>query len=394
MFYIPWEQATLPLRHGGLGVRAVERLALPCYVASLWAASPLIAAIRPSRTGHITAAALQPALEEFKRLIDSEDTPIGSEAGKQRVWDDLACKVVRKGLLENANQLDRDRLLAASQPYTAAWMQAVPVSSLGLHLDADAVRVAVALRLGAPVCEPHACRQCSRPVSRLGHHGLSCKRSAGRFSRHANLNDVLKRSLTSAGLPAILEPQGLDRGNGRRPDGLTLFPFKHGKSLTWDATCVDTFAESVLIKSSLEPGAAARAAELRKRERYATIAQQHIFVPVAVETTGVLGPAAAAFLSDLGRRVSEATGDHREVSWLRQRVSLAITRGNAATVLATACPVRVAQECLPSRVDRSSGPPRGNSGQDGHSAGDTGHRRCGANSMSPLTIAAASVDAA
>ena len=80
-------------------------------------------------------------------------------------------------------------------------------------------------------------------------------------------NDVLKRSLTSAGLPAILEPQGLDREDGRRPDGLTLFPFKHGKSLTWDATCVDTFTESVLIKSSLEPGAAARDAELRKRER-------------------------------------------------------------------------------------------------------------------------------
>ena len=56
------------------------------------------------------------------------------------------------------------------------------------------------------------------------------------------------------------------------------------------------------------------AAELRKRERYATIAQRHIFVPVAVETAGALGPAAAAFLSDLGRRVSEATGDHREVS--------------------------------------------------------------------------------
>ena len=61
----------------------------------------------------------------------------------------------------------------------------------------------------------------------------------------------------------------------------------------------------------------------------------------------------------------------QEVSWLRQCVSLAITRGNAAAVLATACPVRVAQECLPSCVDRSSGPLRENSRQHGHSAGDT-----------------------
>ena len=305
-------------------------------MASLVASGSLIAAISPSVTDGAAPEALFPALEEFKRLTSFRHIPDGPETRKQRFWDDLACKETRDQLLKTANQVDRARLLAASEPHTAAWLQAVPVPSLGLHLDADTVRVAVALRLGAPICEPHYCRQCNQPVNRLGHHGLSCRKSAGRLARHANLNDVVKRSLSSAGLPSVLEPQGLDRGDGRRPDGLTLFPYQHGKCLTWDATCADTFAESGVVQASLEPGTAARAAETRKRERYSSIAQKYIFVPVAVETTGIIGPAAASFIANLGRRITAITGDRREVAWLRQRLSLAIIRGNAAAVLATA----------------------------------------------------------
>ena len=37
-----WDQAALPVRHGGLGERSVEMLALPCYIASLHAANKLI----------------------------------------------------------------------------------------------------------------------------------------------------------------------------------------------------------------------------------------------------------------------------------------------------------------------------------------------------------------
>ena len=335
-----WEQASLPRRHGGLGVRSVESLALPCYVTSLCSTAPLISAITTSNTDDVTSAALRPALEELKLLTSSENFPEGHDASKQRLWDDLVCKTATKRLISTANQVDRARLLAASTPHTADWLQALPASNLGLHLDADTVRVAVALRLGASICEPHDCSQCNRPVDRLGHHGLSCRKSAGRFPRHANLNDVVKRALASAGVPTVLEPQGLDRGDGRRPDGLTLFPYKQGKSLTWDATCVDTFAESAVVNSSLEPGSAAMAAEDRKRQRYAAIAQRYIFIPVAVETTGVLGPAAAAFLTDLGRRITDVTGDRREVAWLRQRVSIAVIRGNAAAILAATYPAQ------------------------------------------------------
>ena len=332
-----WIQATLPTRHGGLGVRSVERLALPCYIASLTSATPLIASVIPTVTDNGTASsALELAQNCFRSQTGIITLPNPSVAHQQWAWDDAASTAIRDQLISGTDQVHRARLLASCQPHTAAWLQAVPVPNLGLHLDPETVRIAVALRIGAPICEPHACRLCARPIGRQGHHALSCKKSAGRFPRHAQLNDLMKRSLSTAGIPSVLEPVGLDRGDGKRPDGLTTFPFKGGKCLAWDATCCDTFADSVLTGSALNAGTAARAAEKRKMQRYLSIATQYSFVPLAVETTGVIGPAATRLIKELGRMLTSATGDQRETAWLWQRVSIAIIRGNAAAIRGSA----------------------------------------------------------
>ena len=332
-----WVQAALPTKHGGLGVRSVEKLALPCYVASLTAATPLISTVIPTILGNDAApSALKPAQDCFVGLTGLATLPDPSVAGQQRVWDDAVSTVIKNRLISGVNQVHRARLLASCQPHTAAWLQAIPVPSLGLHLDPETVRIAVALRIGAPICEPHSCRLCNRPVGRLGHHALSCKKSAGRFPRHAELNDLVKRSLSTAGIPSVLEPLGLDRGDGKRPDGLTTFPFKGGRCLAWDATCTDTFADSNVAGSASQPGTAARAAETRKVQRYRSISSQYLFAPLAVETSGVFGPAATRFIKELGRMLTSTTGDKRQTSWLWQRFSIAIVRGNAAAIRGSA----------------------------------------------------------
>lgn len=127
------------------------------------------------------------------------------------------------------------------------------------------MRVATCLRLGVRVCAPHRC-PCGVDVDVRGHHGLSCQRSAGRFSRHWALNDILQRALASgANVPALLEPSGVLRDDGKRPNGMSLIPWEMGRVLVWDATCVDTLAPSHLHGTSVSPGAAADAAERKKR---------------------------------------------------------------------------------------------------------------------------------
>jgi hypothetical protein len=57
-----------------------------------------------------------------------------------------------------------------------------------------------------------------------------------------------------------------------------------------------------------------------------------------VETIGPFGDDALKFVWQLLGRLRSAMGEPRETAWLIQRISLAIKRGNAASVVATIPP--------------------------------------------------------
>ena len=98
--------------------------------------------------------------------------------------------------------------LAASARHSGDWLFALPIASCGLKLDNEAVRVAVGLRLGLDICEPHSCR-CGLLVDARGLHSLTCKQAPVRSSRHHTLNDLVAQALAVAGVPAVKEPAGL-----------------------------------------------------------------------------------------------------------------------------------------------------------------------------------------
>ena len=121
-----------------------------------------------------------------------------------------------------------------------------------------------------------------------------------------------------------MEPPGLDRGDGTRHGGITVFPFSGGRSLVWDCTCVDTFATVHLNRSAMEAGTAANSVEERKRRKYAALAEAHQFEPIAVETLGVYGESTGVILRAIGRRLAKATWEPREVNWFHQNLAIAI----------------------------------------------------------------------
>ena len=232
-------------------------------------------------------------------------------------------------LLANSSSLqDKARLLPVSAPHSGDWLKALPISSCGLRLDEEAVRVAVGLRLGTTLCEPHTCI-CGSAVNALGTHGLACKRSAGRIGRHQFLNDIIWRALNRANVPAVKEPQGLLRSDGKRPDGVTQIPWSEGKCVTWDVTVTDTLAASNVITSSSAAGSAAEVAASKKLQKYAAIMNSYSFIPVAFETLGPINTAGTDFIDEIGRRSQAITGDQREKTFLWQRLSMALQRYNA-----------------------------------------------------------------
>ena len=73
----------------------------------------------------------------------------------------------------------------------------------------------------------------------------------------------------------------------------------------------------------------ASTAEDAKRRTYSGLSQGYCFVPICVETTGVAGPEAGDFVQQLGRKLVEKTGDRNAGAYFRQRIGLAVQRGNA-----------------------------------------------------------------
>jgi len=139
------------------------------------------------------------------------------------------------------------------------------VSGCGLGLDDRAVHIAVGLRLGANICEPHQC-PCGATVDAKGLHGLSCKGGSGRTARHHGLNDLIWTIGLSAkaDIAATKEPSGLLRTKGKQPDGVTVLPWKNGRCATWDFTVTDTMAQSYLHNTPRTSGAAAEVAADKK----------------------------------------------------------------------------------------------------------------------------------
>jgi hypothetical protein len=284
---VQWIQASLPVRNGGLGVRRVSSLAPSAFLASAVGTRGLQDMIL-LKCAATTDSVIDIVLNQWYITHGQSGVflPVGLLAAKQQEWDkpSIAADFARLNL-SLPDRHNQARLRAVSGSHSGDWLHALSISSCGLRLDDNAVRVAVGLRLGAKLCEPHLC-PCGAKVNPEDTHGLACRRSVGRTTRHHTLNDLVWRALSRASVPSIKEPVGLARTDGKRPDGLTQIPWQAGKCMTWDVTVTDTLAESYLLATSSSAGAAAEAAADRKELKYQSLASTHHFIPLAFETLG------------------------------------------------------------------------------------------------------------
>ncbi|XP_061706794.1 uncharacterized protein LOC133517478 [Cydia pomonella] len=330
-----WTQATLPIKFGGLGIRLAGDLALPAFLSSAYSTFTLVRGIlRIPSTANVLVSCLADAESAWEADHSVEQVP--GEKMSQAAWDVFNVKRNLQLLLHNSpNHHERARLMAVSEKESGYWLHALPSRNLGSALEPSTLRIAVCLRLGLRICEPHTCSRCIQPVDTLGRHGLHCKMSAGRLYRHATLNDLIRRALSTASLPATLEPSGLCAADGKRPDGCTLVPWSLGRPLAWDATCVDTLAPSYVEGSARKPGTAVDQAQTAKRRKYAFLSNEYEFAALAMETLGPWSSDTKNFVREVSVRLIGISGDHRAGAFFAQRLSLAVQRGNAASVLAT-----------------------------------------------------------
>ena len=75
--------------------------------------------------------------------------------------------------------------------------------------------------------------------------------------------------------------------------------------------------------------AAAKKSAANKVTKYATITSTHLFVPIAVETSGAWCSESAEFIEDLGSRITDITGEPLETTSLSEDINDNTERDNA-----------------------------------------------------------------
>ena len=180
------------------------------------------------------------ALTAWYELSAVDAMPVAKREA-QKTWSTPVLDKLQIDIEQSRDQTQSKLFSHTQGRYAGAWLFAIPMSPRCLKLTESQLRCAVILRLGAKICAAHKfC--CGQKVDEYCTYGLACKMSAGRFARHAFFNDFIRRSLASVVVPSVLEPAGLSRTDGKRPDGVTAIPCQRGMPLVRDVTFVDSLA--------------------------------------------------------------------------------------------------------------------------------------------------------
>ena len=151
-----WQQAKLPVKFGGIGLRSSVDISLPAYLSSLASSRSITQSVLPHHLEQDCSDRFDLALDDWSQagiLSPSED-----KFSLQKESDSLNCSFMVASLKPSIDQHRLACLNSASAPHSGAWLNSLPCSSLGTLLDNDSLRIGVALRLGLPVCSPHKCR--------------------------------------------------------------------------------------------------------------------------------------------------------------------------------------------------------------------------------------------
>ena len=163
---------------------------LPFWPLLLPPLAHFIRKVLPTRLSVSSYAPKDAALHFWCQSVDTSP-PSPPNDKKQRAWDEPQIAASFQSLLDVSDSSKmRARLLAAIVKESGAWIQALPISAVGLHMTDDEVQTAATLRLGAPLCHPHNCKcnLCDCDVDQYATHGLSCQRSVGRHFRRSTIN--------------------------------------------------------------------------------------------------------------------------------------------------------------------------------------------------------------
>ena len=219
-------------------------------------------------------------------------------------------------------------LTAVSAPRAWTWKTVLPTTR-ELELTDVQYRLAARLNLGLQPVDsvtlgalPDTCPLCAQ--IRASHtsiradpwHFLSCRKLVNGeiTARHDGVAEQVSRCAMLLGLRARREVDGLSTNTSLRPDLLLSLP---GRTVLSDVAVCHPLAPGRRSAYGTRPLAIAKDKENVKKAKYLAMSSAHCFVqlPIALETTGGMGPAAVTLV----KAMADASQEHL-VMWTRADV--------------------------------------------------------------------------
>jgi hypothetical protein len=123
------------------------------YLSSVTATKGIVQSLLPINVRGQQCPYFESALQEWKTNSGSVDLP--QNPIFQSEWDKPLYEVRFDRLLQSTtSEAERARLLAVSSESASDWLHAIPIPSLGLHLDPMNLHIACGLRLGSNPLPP------------------------------------------------------------------------------------------------------------------------------------------------------------------------------------------------------------------------------------------------
>ena len=341
-----WEQATLPIRHGGLGIRDPVKEHGPARLAALANFHARAADVgllidwsrhlAPDTAFTIThlAISLAPSHDVISRWSSDATAILSADytSSRQAWWAEETAVVRRARLPQLGTARDHVRLASQDSPIAAAWLAVSPSVAANTIIPDSDFRSLCRFWLGLPLLEDgktFPCPLCHDTADPFGDHFVTCKKN-GLTRRHNAVRDSWSALFSAASVTHVKEAPSNDH---RRPADLLLTAWEKGRDLAVDFTIThplgaDAFPLTLDVgKRHLQQ--AEHAKQAQERRANTCIAMRWAYQPAAFSPWGGMGPSAKSLYFEATKRLVTDTPSsmlearHAEI---RQALSLSIAR--------------------------------------------------------------------
>ena len=337
-----WDLALLPTRKGGLGLRSSSATHLPAFLASRVLTWNNVSSLLGPHLNIRESCSLRKAADAFALKVPCFDLEEhwGTKLGLQKKFCEFLLPQKVTEFFQQADPLTKANTLSFRLPHATDYLFAPPAKNLGLKFTNEEFRITLSRQLRLPIFgKSSICKSCnSSLMDAHGDHALICSSSGDRISRHNNIRDIIFFACKSAGLSPMLEANNLLNNSLHRPGDVYIPNWTLGSPSAVDVTLTCPLQTNFNIRAAEEVGYTCRLAEDRKlAASYEVCARNGIgFIPVALETSGGVGPSGLSFLNTLSDRCADNNFRDRqsEKKHLYQRMNVAVHRANANMILA------------------------------------------------------------